>query len=200
MIDNLLYVKLPPHLKRSLNLSYLEKGTYDQIVAHLEKSENSVVWKLMWKWPYPQWQPYPQMIFNETLNKLKSYAIIVKNQATLLEIVVKGWKRNRSKEKFLQHKTQGLRHPDHLYPVLIANKQTILPKNAGAAPMPLIDPNGSNKIIQQTIEMLGKNKKIWPIQDPYRFLKALQTRKTRLQWADYTSLRQNVISDPPTIV
>ena len=35
MIDSLLYAKLPPHLKRSLNLAYLENGTYDQIVAHL---------------------------------------------------------------------------------------------------------------------------------------------------------------------
>ena len=37
MIDGLLYAKLPPHLKRSLNLAYRENGTYDQIVAHLEK-------------------------------------------------------------------------------------------------------------------------------------------------------------------
>ena len=37
MIDSLLNAKLPPHLKRSLNLAYLENGTYDQIVAHLEK-------------------------------------------------------------------------------------------------------------------------------------------------------------------
>ena len=37
MIDSLLYAKLPPHLKRSLNLAYLENGTYHQIVAHLEK-------------------------------------------------------------------------------------------------------------------------------------------------------------------
>ena len=36
MIDSLLYAKLPPHLKKSLNLAYLENGTYDQIVAHLE--------------------------------------------------------------------------------------------------------------------------------------------------------------------
>ena len=35
MIDSLLYAKLPLHLKRSLNLAYLENGTYDQIVAHL---------------------------------------------------------------------------------------------------------------------------------------------------------------------
>ena len=37
MIESLLYAKLPPHLKRSLNLAYLENGTYDQIVAHLER-------------------------------------------------------------------------------------------------------------------------------------------------------------------
>ena len=36
MIDSLLYAKLPPNLKQSLNLAYLENGTYDQIVAHLE--------------------------------------------------------------------------------------------------------------------------------------------------------------------
>ena len=37
MIDSLFYAKLPPHLKRSLNLAYLENGTYDQIIAHLER-------------------------------------------------------------------------------------------------------------------------------------------------------------------
>ena len=37
MIDSLFYEKLPPYLKQSLNLAYLEKGTYDQIVALLER-------------------------------------------------------------------------------------------------------------------------------------------------------------------
>ena len=37
MIDSLLYAKLPPRLKRSLKLAYLENGTCDQIVAHLER-------------------------------------------------------------------------------------------------------------------------------------------------------------------
>ena len=35
LIGSLLYAKLPPHLKRSLNLAYLENGIHDQIVAHL---------------------------------------------------------------------------------------------------------------------------------------------------------------------
>ena len=37
MIDSLLYAKLPPLLKRSLNLAYLKNGTYDRIVAYLER-------------------------------------------------------------------------------------------------------------------------------------------------------------------
>ena len=37
MIDSLLYVKLPPKLKRSVNLARLENATYNEIVAHLER-------------------------------------------------------------------------------------------------------------------------------------------------------------------
>ena len=37
MIENLLYAKMPPHLKKSINQAYLEKGTYEQIVKHLER-------------------------------------------------------------------------------------------------------------------------------------------------------------------
>ena len=37
MKDSLVYVKLPPHLKRSMNLAYLENGTCEQIVTHLKR-------------------------------------------------------------------------------------------------------------------------------------------------------------------
>ena len=37
MIENLLYAKMPPHLKKSINHAYLENGTYEQIVKHLER-------------------------------------------------------------------------------------------------------------------------------------------------------------------
>ena len=37
MIDSLLYAKLPPKLKRSVNMVRLENGTYEEIVAHLER-------------------------------------------------------------------------------------------------------------------------------------------------------------------
>ena len=37
MIDSLLYAKLPPKLKGSVNMARLENGTYEEIVAHLER-------------------------------------------------------------------------------------------------------------------------------------------------------------------
>ena len=37
MIDSLLYAKLPSKLKRSVNMARLENGTYEEIVAHLER-------------------------------------------------------------------------------------------------------------------------------------------------------------------
>ena len=37
MIDSLFYAKLPPKLKRSVNMARLENGTYEEIVTHLER-------------------------------------------------------------------------------------------------------------------------------------------------------------------
>ena len=37
MIDSLLYAKLPPKLKRSVNMARLENGSNDETVAHLER-------------------------------------------------------------------------------------------------------------------------------------------------------------------
>ena len=37
MIESLLYAKMPSHLKRSIIQAYLENGTYEQIVRHLER-------------------------------------------------------------------------------------------------------------------------------------------------------------------
>ena len=55
-------------------------------------------------------------------------------------------------------KTRKLRHLNHFYHVLIADEQTILQKNVGVVPIQQIDPNGSNRSIQQTVEKMGKNK------------------------------------------
>ena len=37
IIDQFIYAKMPPHLKKSINQAHLENGRYEQIVTHLEK-------------------------------------------------------------------------------------------------------------------------------------------------------------------
>ena len=37
IIEQFIYAKMPPHLRKSINLAHLENGTYEQIVTHLEK-------------------------------------------------------------------------------------------------------------------------------------------------------------------
>ena len=37
MVESLLYAKLPPKLKRSVNMVKLENDSYDKIVQHLER-------------------------------------------------------------------------------------------------------------------------------------------------------------------
>ena len=42
MIDNLLSAKLPPKLKRSVNMAQLENSSYDEIVAHHKRGNWSL--------------------------------------------------------------------------------------------------------------------------------------------------------------
>ena len=37
VIDQFIYAKMPPHLKKSINQAHLQNGTYEQIVTHLER-------------------------------------------------------------------------------------------------------------------------------------------------------------------
>ena len=78
MVDSLHYAKLPPHLKGSLNLAYMENGTYDQIVAHLERELELSGWDNDGDLTIPPMTAVPQMTINKTLNKLKLYAMFAK--------------------------------------------------------------------------------------------------------------------------
>ena len=37
IIEQFIYAKMPPHLKKSINQAHLENGTYEQTVSHLER-------------------------------------------------------------------------------------------------------------------------------------------------------------------
>ena len=44
IIEQLMYAKMPPHLKISVNQAYLENGSYEHFVTHLERE---ALWKLL---------------------------------------------------------------------------------------------------------------------------------------------------------
>ena len=73
MIENLLYAKMPPHLRKSINQAYLENGTYDQIVKHLEREME--------------------------LNGLESDEALVKTQMTVTKKEQKGEKSNKKQNE-----------------------------------------------------------------------------------------------------
>ena len=37
IIEQFIYAKMPPHLKKSINHTHFESSTYEQIVSHLER-------------------------------------------------------------------------------------------------------------------------------------------------------------------
>ena len=89
MIDSLLYAKLPPHLKRSLNLAYLENGTYDQIVAHLEREVELSGLENDGELTLPTMTAATPNDNQQNSEQTKVVCHYCKKQATLSEIVVK---------------------------------------------------------------------------------------------------------------
>ena len=106
MIDNLLYAKLPLHLRRPINSAYLDHGTYDQTVAHPERELELRALENDGKLSVPT----PTAIHcYDNLKKIKNprlCAIIVKKVATSLKIAVKRWKRNKTTTDFSTQNTK----------------------------------------------------------------------------------------------
>ena len=63
MTDSLLYAELPQHLKRSINLAYLENGIYEQINTHLKGELDLSGLEA------DEELPFPTMTSTTTLNK-----------------------------------------------------------------------------------------------------------------------------------
>ena len=173
MIDSLLHAKQPPHLERSVTLAYLKNGTYDQIVAFLERELQLSGLENDGEVTLPTMTAVPTNDKQQNSEQTKIARLFCKKLGHVIRDCRKRMKKEQEQEMILRPKTRNLRHLDHLHPVPIANGQIILHKDVGAVPMPLIDPNGSNEIIKQTIELMGKNNETWPIQDFYQFSKTI---------------------------
>ena len=91
MIDSLLCAKFPPHLKQSLNLAYLENGTYDEIVAHLERKLELSWLEIDVELTIPKMTALPPNDNQQNTEQTRTVChYCKKNTATLLESVVKG--------------------------------------------------------------------------------------------------------------
>ena len=157
MSENLIYAKLPPHLKRSINLAYLGNGTYDHIVAHLERELELSGLENDGELTIPTMTAIPPNDNQQNTEQTKNLCHYCKKAGHVIRVCRKKWKMNSSKEMILRFKTQNLRHLNHFQPVLIANEPIICQKNVGVVPVALVDPNGSSRIIQHTVAM-DKNK------------------------------------------
>ena len=51
IIEQFIYAKMPPHLMNSINQAHLENGTYEQLVSHLERELELMVWRPKTKCP-----------------------------------------------------------------------------------------------------------------------------------------------------
>ena len=108
MIDSLLYAKMSTHLKRSLNLTYLENSTYDQLVAHLEKDLELSGLQNDGELTIPTMTAVPPNDNQQNTEQTETVCQYCKKKwATSLEIFVKGCKRKWKKEMIFppEHKT-----------------------------------------------------------------------------------------------
>ena len=67
IIDQFIYAKMPPHLKKSKNQAYLENGTYEQIHT-LKENKSLTVWNILMKLRWTLWR---------TNNNLKATQIML---------------------------------------------------------------------------------------------------------------------------
>ena len=74
------------------------------------------------------------------------------------------------------------------------------PKSTGVVPMPLRNLNASSKTNQQRMQKRAKTRNFDPFRTYNNSLKHFKLEKPQLQWAYYTSVRQYIIFDPPTII
>ena len=160
MIDSLLYTKLPPHLKRSLNLAYLKNGTYDEIVAHLEKELELSGLENDGELTVPTMTASPPNDHQQNTEQTKILCHYCIKPGHVIRSCCKRMKKEHEQRKYRAIQNTKPSTSRSFAPILIASEQLNLQKNVGAFPMPLIDPNGSNTIIQQTIGMMCKNKEI----------------------------------------
>ena len=95
IIEQFIYAKMPPHLKKSINQAHLENGTYEQIVSHLERELELNGLEAPDEMPINTVTHKPH---SKTLISPDQRATIVKNQVTIKTSVVNSNERKTKPE------------------------------------------------------------------------------------------------------
>ena len=156
MIDNLLYAKLPPHLKRSLNLTYLENGIYDQIVAHLERELELSGLENDGELTIPTMTAVPPNDNKQNTEQTKVVCHYCKKPGHVIRDCRKRMRKEQEQRNDSSNQNIKPSASKSFPTVLIANGQTTLQKSVGAVPTQQTDPSGSNKNINQKIKNDGQ--------------------------------------------
>ena len=172
MIESLLYAKLLLHLKQSLNLAYLENGRYNQIVAHLEKAKELSCLENDGELIITTMTAVPSNDNQQITEQTKFVCHCWKKPCHVIRDCRKRMKKEQEQKndpsiQKTKHSTSRSFAPCPHY-----QRTNHPPENVTVVPMPLLDPNNSNRIIQQTIGMIDKDKEIRPTQDLNQISKA----------------------------
>ena len=114
MIDCLLYAKLPPKLNRSVNMARLENGTYEEIVAHLERG---LELKALEESVTCQWPPWPRRpriraicCLTASISTETPSAPIVRRRDITTKAVLNSKRRKRWMRKMARNRSVQLTH------------------------------------------------------------------------------------------
>ena len=207
MIDSLLYAELPPKLKRSVNMARLENGTYEEIVAHLERElELNALEE-------SDDLPITTMASASTSSRSLLSTGIDNNkeaQCAYCKAIGHFYKNcpKVKKKKELEDKT-GEKPQRPTYPPCDTCGKKNHPtercwQGAGAHLRPKKNRNDDknnddSKEDKKPKKANSNNETSSSSQSPSKKLESKKLILPRLQIHDYMSVRQNVISDPPII-
>ena len=148
MIDSLLYAKLPPKLKRSVNMARLENGSYDETVAHLErKLELNAL---------EESDDLPMATMTSSSAKPKTSLIIGQmsditcNYCKEKGHMVKDFEKLKKKKRKMPNKANRLRR-QHIRSVVLVAKRTTRNKDVGKVQVRILNPNALGPRTQLTI-------------------------------------------------
>ena len=158
MIDSLRNAKLPPHLKRSLNLTYLENGTYDQIVAHLERELELSGLENDGELTIPTRTAVPPNDIQRNTEQTKVICHYCKKPGHVIRECRKRMRKEQEQRNDHSNQNIGPSTSKSFPPCPHCQRTNHFQKSVAAVPTQQTDPSGSNKNITQKIEMTGRNK------------------------------------------